>query len=306
MPKVEKAKKEYVPTGKVYSFYGGKAMIEVKPWGDHYRFIRLPDKTGGLLSATACTKYLDKSRALIPWAVGLVGAHIRTTFESRTGEHYSKDEIYLVLNEALLKPEEKKVKGGQAGDIIHDYAHDFAKAVIAKTALPKFDHLDEKDEVQGRALNGINAFLTWYNAAKKVEFMKMEEPVYYNSLLSGDTKEGEPVIEFSGILDLVAKVNGQIEVIDYKSSKGIYSDQRYQVSAYFKGYNPHVPKELRAKGTRILNFSKDTGDLIEKFMPIDEVEKDFRAFVGLQMVATREAELDKEYRDGLKAATMKE
>ena len=65
----------------IVSFYGGQVQIEKKPWGDHYRFFKIvgSEKLSGLLSATSITKHLDKSKALLPWAVDLVGSHIRTT-----------------------------------------------------------------------------------------------------------------------------------------------------------------------------------------------------------------------------------
>lgn len=292
MPKV----KETTPN-EIFSFYGGKISIEKKKWGQSFRYLRSDTGKGGILSVTGCTKKLDKSDVLIKWAVGLVGSHITGTIEANKAMTFSKDEIFLVVNEALLKPEEGKVKGGLAGDIIHDFAHDFAKAKIAGTALPTIDHLDEKDEVQGKALNGINAFLDWYNS-NKVEFIEMEQLTYYNSEYAGDefVIDGQKVIvEYFGILDLFARVNGVLEVVDYKTSKGVYSDQRYQVSAYFKAKNSNSDKKNQAKNTLILNFGKETGDLIEKRIPAEEVAKDFRAFIGLQMVATREKELDAEY-----------
>lgn len=289
--KVEKKQSEF------HSFYGGRMTIEQKPWGDHFRFIKNGEK-GSTLSATGITKYLDKSRALIPWAVGLVGTHITSFFQSSKGEQFTKDEIFLVVSEAILKPEEKKVQGGASGDLIHDYAHNFAKAVIAGTDLPTLDHLDEEDEVQTKALNGINAFLDWYNE-NDVEFIAMEKVVYYNSLLAGDSKEGEEVIEYIGIMDLFAKVNGVYKVVDYKTSKGVYSDQRYQVSGYLKAWNSDSGN-TKADGTLILNFGKETGDLIKKDIPLDEAEKDFKAFKGLHAVALREKELDAEYLESKK------
>lgn len=276
-----------------FKFYDGKVTIEVKPWGDYFRYIKVGSK-GGMFSPSAVTKNLDKSRALLPWAIGLVGTHIRSFFEVSKGESFSKDEIFLVVAEAILKPEEAKVEGGTSGDLIHTFAHEFAKAKIAGTAVPTLDHLDEENPVHAKALNGINAFLDWYNA-NDVEFLKMEEPIYYNSLLAGETKEGEPVIEYSGRMDVFARVNGELEIVDYKSSKGVYSDQRYQVSAYFKAHNTNAPTKLIAKGYRILNFSKETGALIEKYVPAEEVEKDFSAYKGLYAVAVREKELDAEY-----------
>jgi hypothetical protein len=253
-----------------------------------------------MISATGATKYLDKSKALIPWAVGLVGNHIKNKIESSTAKSFLKEEIFLLVDEAIAKPEEAKVKGGEAGTLIHDYAYDFAKAVIGKLPLPTLDHLDKENETHAKALNGISAFLDWYNG-HKVKFFAMEQLVYYNSFLSGDTKKGEEVIEFFGIIDLFAEVDKENQVIDYKSSKGVYSDQRYQVSCYFKGWNANTDNKKKANSAHILNFNKETGDLIEKNIPAEEVEKDFKAFKGLLVVANREKELDAKYQASKKA-----
>lgn len=276
----------------IRSFYGGRVQIEVKPWGDYFRYIKV-GTTGGMLSPSAITKNLDKSRALLPWAGNLICTHITSYFEGKSGEMFHRDEIFQIVAEAKLKPEEKKEEGGTSGDMIHDYAHEFAKAVIAGTELPKFDHLDEKNEVELKAIKGINAFLQFYND-NDVEFIKMEEPIYYNSFLAGESDENN-LVEFAGRMDLFARINGQLEVVDYKSSKGVYSDQRYQVSGYFKAWNTNASKDQQAKGYRILNFSKETGELIQKFVPAEEVEEDFKAYKGLYAVALRERVFEAEY-----------
>lgn len=277
-----------------HSFYGGQVTIEAKPWGDHYRFT--VNKRSGILSATGVTKYLDKSQALLPWAVGLVGSHVTKSFEARTGISFSKDEIYLVVAEAILKPEEAKVAGGKTGDVIHDYAHAFAKAVMSESTLPELpnlEHLVDKEERE-KALNGINAFLDWYNT-HDVEFLEMEKVVYYNSLLAGDTKEGEEVIEFLGILDCLARVNSEILVLDYKTGKRVYTDQRYQLSGYRKAWNSNPDnKAFFAVGSAVLSFSKETGELTVCKISEEESEKDFKAFRGLHAVALREKEIEAE------------
>jgi hypothetical protein len=92
------------------------------------------------------------------------------------------------------------------------------------------------------------------------------------------------------VIDLIAKVNGTLEVLDYKSSKGVYSEQQYQTSSYLKGFNSGKTKGL-AKRERILNFNKETGELIEKVTEPEESSKNFGAFLGLYAVALREREL---------------
>lgn len=275
------------------TFYNGAVTIEKKPWGDHYRF--MIDKRTGILSNTRVTSYLDKSQALLPWAVGLVGTHVKSTFESRSGDSFSKEEIYLVVQEAVMKPEEAKIAGGKTGDVIHDYAHAFAIADINKTPLPPVPNLDHlPEEEKDKALNGINAFLDFYNE-NDVEFLQMEKLTYYNSLLAGDTKEGEEVIEYLGILDLLARVNGKVGVWDYKTGKRVYNEQRYQLSGYFKAWNSNPDnKKLLCEESGVLSFSKDTGELTICRVNPEESAKDFKAFKGLHAVAQREVELEKE------------
>ena len=285
-------------------FYGGKVIIEKKPWGDHFRFKRIiGDQKESILFATNVTKNLDKSRALLPWAIALVGSHITGTIADHGVRTYSKDDIAMLVQEAMLKPEEAKVSGGNVGTMIHDFAEAFAKATLSKVDYPTLDHLDEENEEHKKAINGINAFLDWYNS-NHVEFVAMEEIVYYNSLFAGDTKEGEVVVEFGGIMDLLAKVNGKLGVFDYKTGKAIYSDQRYQNAGYFKAYNSNA-KYGKAEFAGILNFSKETGELVKGEYQLYDVIRDYEfGFKGLYLATVREKELEDE-REALKKLAKK-
>jgi len=275
------------------SFYGGRALIEKKPWGDHFRFTI--DGRSGILSCTGITKYLDKSQALLPWAVGLVGTHVKSTFEARAGQTFSKEEIFIVVQEAVLKPEEAKVAGGKTGDAIHDYAHAFAEADIAGYPLPDVPKLiDLPDEERKKALNGISAFLDFYNN-HDVKFLQMERLVYYNSLLAGHTQPHEPVVEYLGILDLLARVDGKVGVWDYKTGKRVYDEQRFQLSGYVKCVNSDESHpEMHCEESGVLSFNKETGELVVCRVSLEESAKDFTAFKGLHAVAERVKQLETE------------
>ena len=288
-----------------FSFYGGKAIVEKKPWGAHYTHKRRGSaKT--LISVTGITKKLDKSGALIPWAVGLVCSTITQQLEKESSERlsYTKDEILLMVEEGRRSPETAKVSGGTTGTFIHDFAHDFAKAKIAGIDVPTLDHLSPEIPEQQKALNGISAFLDWYND-NDVEFLEMEKMFYYNSFLAGDSgpEEEDPnFVEYFGYADLVAKVNGKLAMIDYKSSKGIYSEQKYQL----RGYSHARDKEImfhRMNGNgalypdettqcdMVVNFNKITGELMTEIVEQADRDKNLQAFLGLYKVAVREKEL---------------
>lgn len=288
--------------GDTYSFYDGKAVLKKRMYGTAPSFRRV-DGQDTILSVTRCTGKLDKSKALIPWSVGLVGTHIRSHFESLDAPHFMRDEILMVVGEAILAPDRAKEAGADTGTLIHDYAHEFAQMKIdGKKGTPSLKHLDEKNEEHVKALNGIYAFLEWYNS-NDVQFLEMEKMVYYNSRLAGDSAMEDPIVEFYGYIDLIARVNGELVVVDYKSSKGVYNEQRYQVAAYKMAFNaPLKGGSEFALSSQIVNFNKLTGELITKKIGEGESELDYAAFLGLYAVSCRERVLEKEYKDSKKTA----
>ncbi len=290
------AKKEKIDRAEgsnAFDFYNGAVTLERRMYGTRPSFKRrgAPDT---ILSVTRCTGNLDKSRALIPWAVKLVGTHITSAIELAKAANFSREEIIMLVAEAQLAPDRAKESGGNTGTLIHDYAHEFAQLKIAGSKkTPSIAHLDEKNEEHNKALNGISAFLDWYNG-NHVVFKKMEALVYYNSKVAGFTAAGDTPTEFFGYVDLIAEVNGKMAVVDYKTSKGIYNEQRYQLAAYV------VAAGMGIQSSHIVNFNKETGDLITKEIPYSETLKDYAAFLGLHAVALRERELDAEYKNSKK------
>lgn len=281
----------------ILSFYGGKVKLEKKPWGDHFRVTRIDEegKKHSLLSVTRATKRLDKSAPLITWAVGLTCAHVRSFIELSKSSSFSKEEIFLMVDEASKKHQEVKESGGTVGGKIHEFAEAFAHSKISNQPVPILKNYSLPDAEENRkVMNGISAFLDWYNK-NDVEFVNMESIVYYNSFFAGDTKEGEIVIEFWGIRDLFARVNGKMTVVDYKTGKAIYTDQRYQLAAYNQAHNSNIDNISKAEQGLILNFNKETGELVEGVFSLEEMALDFTfGFWGLYLTSIREEALEKE------------
>ena len=295
MPTAKKPKADV----EILSFYGGKVKLEKKPWGDHFRVTRI-DEDGSrhsIISVTRVIKRLDKSQPLIIWAVGLTCGYVRSKIELSKATSFTKEEIFSLVNEASTKYTEAKESGGTVGGKIHDFAEAFAKSKVENTIPPELKHFTLPDAEENRkVMNGINAFLDWYNE-EDVEFLKMEDILYYNSFYAGDTKEGEIVVEFWGIRDLFARVNGVLTNVDYKTGKAIYTDQRYQLSAYNKSHNTNMPdnKGSEAQQGLILNFNKETGELVKGYFTPEEMELDFTfGFCGLYFTSAREEALEKE------------
>lgn len=252
-----------------YTF--GEHIVEARPYGNRLRYYK-PGERKALVSVTRVSGMIDKSAFLVPWAVKLVYSHILQQLEARHG-YITAEEVMIWIDEAKKKPDEAREGAASIGKEVHQWAHDFAKSCIE---LGEILPIPENEKVQG----GIQAFLDWYNS-HHVVFKEMEKLVYY--------RKGK--MEYVGLVDAIAEVDGVLTLIDYKTSKGIYSDQFYQLAAYREAYNLfHEP----VKKTVILNFDKESGALIEKEIPLAESKKDFAAFCGLYKAAVRERELNGE------------
>lgn len=253
--------------------YGGEVTIDFYP--DSHRYKKAGERTF-LISATAATGIIDKSRFLIPWAVGLAGDHMRRHFEESTGP-YSSEELLPVIEESLKQHTIRKEAAATVGDKVHEYAEHFGEAKIAGKELPNpDDFMLGEDEADKKITNGIGAFLDWYNA-HDVEFLQTERLVY--------SKEND----YCGLCDVTLKIDGKKVVGDYKTAKYVYNEHLYQLSGYW-GAIEEEDKE-KYDGGVILHFSKEDGTFKAVDVPRDEHEKNLDTFLHCVAIKRREKEL---------------
>jgi len=98
--------------------------------------------------------------------------------------------------------------------------------------------------------------------------------------------------DYVGLLDLIAIIDKKKYLVDYKTSKGIYSDAYFQVAAYRNAYEEETGEKL--DGTLILHFNKENGEFAIHERPEEDYQKDLSAFLGALAVKKRKKEL-KEY-----------
>jgi hypothetical protein len=252
-----------------HSLYGGEVLIDFYP--ESHRYKKAGEKTY-LISATAVTGIIDKSRFLIPWAVGLAGTFLKQFIENSTTNQYTAEELLPVIDEALKQHTAKKEEAASIGDLVHAFAEAFAKSQIEGTPMPEIaDDLDE------RVINGINAFLDWVTT-HEVKFIHSEKMVY--SKAHG----------YVGITDAVAYFNGKLLLIDYKTGKAIYNEALYQVAGYRGAYEE---ENGLLEGAMILHFDKETGNLSMHEIDDEEHNKNFKTFLACLTVKQREKELTK-------------
>ena len=94
--------------------------------------------------------------------------------------------------------------------------------------------------------NGFLAFLEW-EKLNHVEWLESELTLFNSQ------------IYYAGTCDAIARINGHVYLLDFKTSKSIYDEYRYQLAAYMSalilGGNPHGVERIG-----ILRLDKETGE----------------------------------------------
>lgn len=220
-----------------------------------------------IISVTRATSVVDKSRPLIYWAVGLTKDFLMQNLATLIDDNKG-DKIASIIEEASKQHSIKKQQAANTGTQVHDWVEQFIKAKTKKD-WPKIP-----DDPQ--VYNGVSAFLKWVDE-HNVEFKSSEKHIYSKKY------------KYAGIMDAEAIINNKLCVIDFKTSKGIYPEMRFQVAGYQAASEEERGKKY--SGNKWLaRFDKETGEF--EAHEFNDQEKDFKAFLAALELRRRLLELD--------------
>ena len=132
---------------------------------------------------------------------------------------------------------------GQAADI-GTAAHFLVECHI-NNWKPDLSEVSPQDQLKARM--AFSAFIQWEKDQIDIEYLKSEIE------LASDK------FDYGGTIDLIAKINGELCLIDFKTSKYFYTEHFCQVSAYKELYEERFPKE-KIDRCYILKINKETGE----------------------------------------------
>ena len=232
--------------------YGGAIEIDYYPNSHRYKLVKEDgqERKDWLKSPSGIVKYLDKSAPLMHWATR---CFYEAMVESmRDGKNFSADDLLSMLEVAKKAYSERREEAANVGTTVHSYAQNHL-TLKSVEETEGFAELNEADQQRVRA--GAAAFDSWY-AQLKGESVASEFLVY-------SRKEG-----FTGRADDLVRKHDGLFLLDYKTSKGIYTDQIYQVTSYMKAREEEYPEE-RIDGAILLHLCKEDvtdkeGNVIKK------------------------------------------
>ena len=191
-------------TPQIFNLYKGKCKVEFYENPRHEYFLNGEKKIG----ATTYIAIIDKSAPLIHWATNLAGDYLSNLLEA--GKPVKVEDVTKSVN----LHREKKEKAADVGTVAMDWIEYYIKDKLGKE---KKKPLPEDTG----ALIAIDAFLDW-EKEYKIKFISTERVVY--SLKH----------DYMGKLDIEARVNGKLCMIDIKTGNALYAEVALQTAAYLK------------------------------------------------------------------------
>lgn len=203
----------------------------------HYTFAGKP-----VPGVTTILRVLDKP-ALMPWAANMAADHFLSAVKSGRTDY---DEIH---KESKKAHSQKSSTAAGIGTNVHKYA----ECVLKGQPTPEL-------ETDG-AKRGAEAFHSWLSAHKVV--LKASERLVFSHQFY-----------YAGTCDLVAEIDGELTVGDFKTSSGIFNEARFQTAAYQQAIEEE--KGIKFSQRIVIRFDKKTGKFETK--TFKNLDLDFGGF----------------------------
>ncbi len=213
-------------------------------------------------SVTTILGMLDKP-ALIDWAARMVVENLKENEEvliqaAKSGDKYAVVDLLDKSKDAYKRARDK---AAGTGTMVHKAIENYTIMGIE----PDFDKTEESQMVK----SGFEAYLEWADR-NHVKFLKNEIELC------------DEIIGYAGTADGVCEINGSLYLIDFKTSKGIYDEHKYQISAYKQAWQRAPENAGKDINLGILKLDKETG--VPEFLDVsaghDERIRFFNALVS--------------------------
>ena len=235
-----------------YKLYHGKILIKFEGDEEGEKHAFYDEQGNRLLSVTAITGLIDKSPALMGWAIKLMGQYLLDQ-KAKGNDKITKE----LVDTAKRKYREAQKEARDIGKDIHKWISRWIKG--EKPEMPE----DEK------VINGITAFLK-FQKENKLKWLESERVIYSKKW------------NYAGFLDALGQKGKETILVDFKSSNDIYPEMILQVAGYKIAWEEEMKKKINR--AMIIKFGKATGEF--KVRELEAGKKDEEAFLGL-IPATR-------------------
>lgn len=182
-----------------------------------------------------------------PWVAKMCGEYVADNL--KPGASLDEIEIQDFIKSMKGSWRRKSATAAAIGTMVHEWAEKHAKGL--KPAMP----------VNPKIRNGVEAYLDWLKQ-HEIVFRANERRIYSRQY------------RYAGTVDAIGYVDGQLSVIDFKTSSGIYPEMAWQTAAYQHALQEEFGKPFERRW--IIRFDKEGGGFESE--AFDNFDADFEVF----------------------------
>ena len=255
--------------------YGGLATISFNE-AKHYYTVSVPCRSIRNLYQPSVTTVLgmkDKSKVLLPWAVDKMAER---TLKLVGDAQIDKNMLTSILDVAKDSYNSHKQNAAEIGSLVH---RTLEKILLHRVGMSEAPTLP----LQPDTLLAPNLTADMVEAANRsidagVGFFDEHQI----EVLQAEAPRWSPTYGYIGTGDLIARVDGELSILDYKSGKHIYPEYFLQTAAYQAAYEEEHEEKIQRRW--IVNVSRDTGKLQVETRDNSTFDEDFGTFLALLRV----------------------
>lgn len=258
-----------------HELYGGKVILTFDP-GKHRYTAQPPGKAAlWVPSVTGIVGFMDNDKCgrLQGWAVKVDMQYVddHLVLDAKKGPCVQQGTNCLPLDELTKRQliqeaksaHRKKTQGAaDIGSFVHEYVEQHIKHKLGLGPKPK-------KPTNPQVLSGAKAYLAW-EKANKVEYVYSERKIYSLKY------------HYAGTVDIVARVNGVLSIVDIKTSNYMNVEFWLQTA----GYQQALEEEFSDRfGERFVIRLDKENPIAEPHVASQEgrtFEKDIETFLGLR------------------------
>lgn len=169
---------------------------------------------------------------------------------------------------------DKRDEAAEAGTLAHAMVEARIRGEDPNSVLSGI----ESEQIKIQAQAAYKAYLSWESMTKLVI---VEQEM---QLVSEQHK-------FGGTPDAIGQINGELCLVDWKTSNGVYQDYLIQLAAYRHLWEEKYPDRPLTGGFHLCRFAKEHGDFAHHFYP--NLDEAWEAFLLMRRLYDLDKQLKK-------------
>lgn len=271
-----------------YWFYNGEVELRYAP-KEHIYYLMTGEEMVPQDGVTTVCHIIDKSEALIPWAVKMMAIKLLAeapTMTLPTGERIVRQMPYQEYENLVLAGKtahkDKLEDAGEVGHIAHDWIERYIKAVIASgSSSIQVQELLATFPADERARNACFAALGWMRD-HNVRWLGTERKIYSRRYKYAGTMDGLCLVDSCTnpkcrvCTTLPEPFKDRLTISDWKTSNYLYNEYLLQTAAYMQAYIEETNEPVQDRW--VIRLGKEDGEFDPWHAGVETFAEDFEAF----------------------------